>query len=289
VIHLLMFIAAVLVSTSFTVGAAITEALDPALLTLVRFSLAAVLFAPWVYFKYGFQFSFSLFFRCSLISACLVVFFCCMFLSLRYTTALNTSVIFALIPSISCIYSLFITGERLTREQVIALACGLVGVIWVIFEGNLSMLLTMHWNYGDLIFLFGGFFMALYTPLVKILHRGESMAVMTFWVLVTGSIWLLLYGGNALVTADFSAVPWRAWAGVAYLSVFTTIITFFLTQYSVSYLGPTRVMAYSYLYPGLVLVIDLLLGHGLPPLNVLPGVFVIVIAMFVLMGAKEKR
>jgi drug/metabolite transporter (DMT)-like permease len=289
VIHLLMFIVAVLVSTSFTVGAAITEAMDPALLNLVRFSLAALLFSPWVYFRYGFQFSFSLFFRCSLISACLVVFFCCMFLSLRYTTALNTSVIFALVPSISCIYSLFITGERLSREQLIALGCGLVGVLWVIFEGNLSMLLTMHWNYGDLIFLFGGFFMALYTPLVKILHKGEPMAVMTFWVLVTGAIWLLLYGGKALVTTDFSVVPWHVWAGVAYLSIFTTIVTFFLTQYSVPYLGPTRVMAYSYLYPGLVLIIDLLLGHGLPPLNVLPGVFVIVIAMFVLMGAKEKR
>ena len=46
-VHLLMVISATLVSTSFTVGAAITEALDPALLTLVRFSLAAFLFAPW--------------------------------------------------------------------------------------------------------------------------------------------------------------------------------------------------------------------------------------------------
>jgi len=287
-VHLLMVISATLVSTSFTVGAAITEGLEPELLTLVRFSLAAFLFAPWVYFKYGFQFSFSLFLRCSLISACLVVFFCCMFLSLRYTTALNTSVIFALIPSISCIYSLFLTGERLGREQLVALGCGFVGVLWVIFEGDISMLFAMRWNYGDLVFLFGGFFMALYTPLVKILHRGESMAVMTFWVLVTGSIWLLLYGGTELVTTDFTAVPVKVWAGVAYLAVFTTIVTFFLTQYSVPYLGPTRVMAYSYLYPGLVLLIDLALGHGLPPLNVLPGVFVIVIAMFVLMGMKEK-
>ena len=38
--------------------------------------------------------------------------------------------------------------------------------------------------------------MAAYTPLVKLLHRGEPMAVMTFWVLVTGSFWLLILGGN---------------------------------------------------------------------------------------------
>jgi drug/metabolite transporter (DMT)-like permease len=82
-------------------------------------------------------------------------------------------------------------------------------------------------------------------------------------------------------------VPAFAWLGVVYLAVFTTIITFFLTQYAVPYLGPTKVMAYSYLYPGLVLVIDLLLGHGLPPPRVIPGVLVVLVAMIFLQRAKD--
>lgn len=287
-VHLLMVIAAMLVSTSFTVGAAITAELDPAILTLVRFSLAACIFGPLVHYRYGLRFSPGLFCRCGLISACLVIFFWCMFLSLRYTTALNTSVIFALVPSISGIYALFITGERLSRWQVIALLCGMIGVVWVIFRGDLILFLAMKWNRGDLIFLGGCFAMGLYTPLIKLLHRGESMAVMTFWVLVTGALWLLLFAGGRLTTVEWSTVPLFAWLGVAYLAVFTTIITFFLTQFAVPYLGPTRVMAYSYLYPGLVLLIDLALGHGLPPLRVIPGVLVILAAMFVLQNQKDK-
>jgi drug/metabolite transporter (DMT)-like permease len=114
------------------------------------------------------------------------------------------------------------------------------------------------------------------------------MAVMTFWVLVTGALWLLLFAGARLTAVEWSAVPLFAWLGVAYLAVFTTIITFFLTQYAVPYLGPTRVMAYSYLYPGLVLLIDLALGHGLPPLRVIPGVLVVLAAMFVLQNQKDK-
>ncbi|MGW8194543.1 MAG: DMT family transporter [Desulforhopalus sp.] len=287
-IHMLMVISATLVSTSFTVGAAITEELDPVVLTLVRFILAAAIFAPWVYYKYGMGFSISLVARCSLISACLVAFFCCMFLSLRFTSALHTSVIFALVPSISGLYALVLIGERLARGQLLALVCGIIGVIWVIFQGHLSLFLAMEYNRGDLIFFGGCLAMGLYTPLVKILHRGESMAVMTLWVMVTGAFWLLVFGGSRLLTAEWASVPAFAWAGVVYLSVFTTIITFFLTQYSVLYLGPTRVMAYSYLYPGLVLVIDLLLGHGLPPLRVLPGVVVILAAMFVLQRDKKR-
>ena len=48
-------------------------------------------------------------------------------------------------------------------------------------------------------------------------------------------------------------------------------------------------MAYSYLYPGLVLLIDLALGHGLPPSRVIPGVLVILAAMFVLQKSERYR
>jgi len=281
-VHLLMIICSTLVSTSFTVGAAITDYLDPAILTLVRFILAAVLFGPWVKMRFGLQWSWSLMGRCSLISGCLVGFFYCMFLALRYTSALHTSVLFALVPSISSIYSLVLFKQGLAKEQVLALGCGLIGVVWVIFKGDLGLLFSLAWNRGDLIFLGGCLAMGLYTPFIKLVHRGESMAVMTFWVLVTGAIWLLMLAGPELQTVVWRQVPVKVWLGIGYLAVFTTIITFFLTQFSVPHLGPTRVMAYSYLYPGLVLVIDLLLGHGLPPLRVLPGVLVILAAMFVL-------
>lgn len=287
-IHLLMLIAATLVSTSFIVGAAITRALDPALLTLIRFIIAAALFGPIVHFRYGLHFSTSLLWRCALISGCMVSFFYCMFLSLRYTTALNISVIFALVPSITSFYSFFLLRERLKKEQFVALFCGLVGVLWVIFGGDIVKLLTIDWNRGDLIFFCGCLFMGLYAPLVKILHRGESMAVMTFWVLFTGAAWL-----TAIVTVQnteviWSEVPLYVWAGIAYLAVFTTIITFFLTQYSVLFIGPTKVTAYSYLYPGLVLVLNFMLGNGLAPLKTIPGVLVILVAMVVLMNVKEQ-
>ncbi len=281
-IHLLMVVCATLVSTSFIVGAAITDELDPAVLTLVRFVIASFFFAPWIRYKYGATFSLTLFLRCGVISGSLVIFFWSMFLSLRYTTALNTSVIFTLIPPISWVYAFFLVGERLKRWQLIALVCGMIGAMWVIFRGDFSAFLTMKWNKGDLIFLAGGFVLGLYTPLVKLLHRDEPMAVMTFWVLVTGSCWLLFFSGYKLLDVEWSYIPVNVWAGICYLAIFTTVITFFLTQYATLFLGPTRVMAYSYLYPGLVLLIELALGHGLPSFSVLPGVAIVLTSMFII-------
>jgi drug/metabolite transporter (DMT)-like permease len=288
-IHLLMIVCATLVSTSFTVGAAIAADLDPAVLTLLRFTLASAILAPLIHLQHGLRVSVGLLARCSIISGCLVIFFWCMFLALRYTTALNTSVIFTLVPSISGLYALILVREHLRRPQLLALIFGLAGAIWVIFRGDLSLLLAMEWNKGDLIFLAGCFCMGFYTPLIKLLHRGESMLVMTFWVLVTGSGWLILFTGHHLLAVEWTLITSHTWAGIIYLAIFTTVITFFLTQYCVPYIGPTRAMAYSYLYPGLVLLIDLAMGHGLPPLAVLPGIGVVLLAMLVLQYSSGKR
>ena len=281
-IHLLMVLCAILVSTSFPVAAALTQAMDPAALTLVRFLLAAAMLAPYVYLRHGFKVSWSFVGRCAMISASLVLFFLCMFWALRFTSALNTSVIFALVPSFSGIYAAFLVKEKMSRQQLVALMCGMIGAIWVIFRGDLAVAQAMDWNKGDLIFLGGCLAMGLYTPLIKKLHQGESMLVMTLWILITGSCWLLLFGGGRIAGVPWRQVPLAAYAGIAYLALFTTVITFFLNQYCTPKLGAIKTMAYSYLYPGFVLLLDMLLGHGLPPLRVLPGVIVVLLAMLVL-------
>ncbi len=212
-----------------------------------------------------------------------------MFESLRYTGALNTSVIFTLVPGISGIYSALFLKERLGHGRLWALFFGMIGALWVIFRGDLDRFLALEVNYGDLLFLAGCFMMAAYTPLVKRIHKQESMVVMTFWVLVTGTCWLLLLSISGLETVDFQAVEATVWIGIVYLAVFSTIITFYLTHISTLYLGPTRVMAYSYFYPAFVLLINWGLGKGLPPAAILPGVVVVTLATLVLQRESAVR
>lgn len=282
-----MLISAVLVSTSFTVGAFVAGKLDPTVLTVIRFVLASLFLLPYVWLRHGLSFSLSLVCRCSIISGCLVIFFWCMFLSLEYTTALNTSVIFTLVPLIAGIYAFIFLRERVGKKRCLALCIGLFGAVWVIFRGDITQLVDMEWNKGDTIFFAGCLLMGLYTILIRLLYRSEPMIVMTFWILVTGSAWLLVFGGEKMFIVEWALISEKVWWSLLYLAVFTTIITFFITQYAILYLGPTKVMAYSYLYPAIVLVIDVLLGHGLPELIVFPGVLAVIIAMFVILGVGD--
>ena len=276
-----MILCAALVSGSFPVGAAISKDLDPAALTLIRFAFASLLFAPLVRHRCGLAISVSAFLRYSLISGVLVLFFWCMFLSLRYTTALNTSAIFTLVPSFSGIYAIFLNRERLGRQRLTALFLGISGALWIIFDGDFELFSNLVWNKGDLLFLAGCLVMGFYTPLVQKLHRGEPMVQMAFWVTLSGTFWLLLPGGAALMQLSVSEILPRVWFGILYLAVFSTIITFYLTQYCTLFIGPTRTMAYSYLYPGMVVLIELVFEGGWPGMQILPGVLILLAAMFV--------
>jgi drug/metabolite transporter (DMT)-like permease len=289
-VHSLMLIASILVSSSFIVGKKVAYDLDPAVLTLIRFLLAVLLFAPYIKWKYGLVLPPGrVMARYAAISASIVIFFWCMFLALRYTSPLNTSALFTLVPGISSLIGAVLLREHLSRARLLALICGLIGALWVIFRGDIGRFLALDLNSGDLIFLAGCLAMGFYTPLVMLFHRKEPMAVMTFWVLVTGLGWLFILAAPALVTTNWSTVGVGVWAGIIYLAIFTTIVTFYLTQLSIPYLGSSRVMAYSYFYPGLVLLLDWLLGRGLPPLQTLPGILIVIAAMFVLQNGAGQR
>ncbi len=288
--HLLMMLATILVATSFPVGAAITNGLDSLVLTLLRFTLAAVLFAPIVVWRYGLVIpGWRDLLRYGVLSACLVGFFWGMFSALRLTSVLNTAAIFALTPAITAVVSAILLRERLGRAARIALPVGMVGSVWVVFRGDPAALISLKLGLGDGIFFAATLAMGVYGPLVKYLHRGEPMAQMTFWTLATGAFWLLILSAPRLSGVEWSAVPIGVYGGIAYLAVFTTLVTFFVVQWSATVIGPTKVMSYTYLNPALVLVIGLVVfGHELPPPATYPGLALIVAATFVLQWTRAR-
>jgi len=272
-----------LVATSFPLGAAITNEMDSLVLTFLRFALAALLFAPFVAWRYGIAMpSIRDLARYSILSACLVGFFWGMFTALQTTSALNTATIFALTPVITAGVSALLLKERLNKASRIALPAGIIGAVWVIFRGDPAALLSLNLGLGDGIFFMGTVAMGFYGPLVKYFHRGEPMAQITFWTLVSGAVWLLILSAPRLLEVEWSAVPIEVYGGIAYLSVFTTLVTFFVFQWSATVIGPTKVMSYTYLNPALVIVIAVVLGQEVPPLAIIPGLLLIFAATLIL-------
>lgn len=285
--HLIMMVATVLVATSFPVGAAITHGLDPLVLTFLRFTLAAVLFAPIVAWRGGLAVpGVRDLARYGALSLCLVGFFWGMFAALRFTSALNTATIFTLLPLITALVAMVVLKERLGAPSRWALPIGAVGALWVVVRGDWGVLLSLDFGKGDAIFFAATAIMGVYGPLVKRLHRGEPMVQMTFWTLVTGSFWLLALSAPRLAQVDWATVSPGVYLGVVYLAIFTTLVSFFAIQWSALIIGPTKTVSYTYLHPMLVLVMGLALGENLPSAVTYPGFVLIFAAMYILLRAK---
>jgi drug/metabolite transporter (DMT)-like permease len=270
--HMLALLMTVIVSTSFPLGKLITYGLDPAVLMCIRFALAAALFAPIVAWREGLSWPAPrALVRYLALGALLAFFFWSMFEALRYTSALNTSALFTTVPGLAALFGAMMVGERLGRYRLGALGLGMIGTVWVIFRGDPDRLIALEVTIGDGIFLAGCLAFGAYGPLIKKLHRGEPVMVMTFWTLAAAAFWLVLASNVMLWRTEWLEVEMVVWGGIVYLAIFPTIITFFITQYATLRLGATRVMAYSYLIPAVVLLIDLAVGKGLPPAMTFPG------------------
>lgn len=268
-----MIVATLLISTSFPVVASIAGAMDSLVLTLLRFALASLLFLPLVALRHRRELipTWSSLGRYALLSAPLVGFFFAMFEALRTTNAVNTGALITFGPCFAALIALVLVGERTGGQRLVALVTGMVGAVWVVFRGEVSRLVELDLAMGDAIFLAGTVSIGLYTVLIKRLHRGEPMAVMTFWTLVTGTGWLFLLGWDELAAVSWGEVEPRVLGWLAYLAVFTTLISFLLTQKAVTVIGPTRVMAYTYLNPALVALLAWTLGDGAIGWLSLPG------------------
>ena len=286
--HLAMFAFALLVAGSFSFGALIANDIAPPVLTFLRFALGAMFMAAIVAARRGVD---ALVLRAPwrflLLGAIFASYFLAMFEALKISDPVALAAVFTLTPLMSALLARPILGQRAPALVWLALAIGAAGAIWVIFRADLSALLAFELGKGELLFLGGSFLHALYVPLLRRMNRGEGALASTFGVLVGGALVLLVYGWSALGATDWAALPGRVWWVLAYLMIFATVTTFTLVQFAAMRLPSSKVMAYTYLTPSWVILWELALGHGAPPLAVLGGVALTLVALVMLLGRDD--
>jgi drug/metabolite transporter (DMT)-like permease len=287
--HLAMLAFSVVVAGSFTAGGLIANDIAPAAVNALRFAAASILLmgaalligaaggrgpqardlaAPWRYLVLGSLFAF---------------YFVCMFEGLKTAPPVAIGAVFTLTPPLTALAAWAILRQRLRGDLALALAIGAGGAVWVIFRGEPGRLVALDVGRGEAIYLFGCALHAVFTPLMRRWNRGEPPLVSTALVMGSGFLVLVGYGWSDLLATDFAALPPRVWGALAYLVVFASAIALLLLQYGNQRLPASKVMAYSYLTPAWVLLIDVVLARPLPGLAVLPGIGLILMTQLLLL------
>ena len=202
-----------------------------------------------------------------------------MFESLKETSPLNTSTIYTTLPLMTMLLGRLV-GEPIRSRQLGVLALSMAATLWVIFRGDVHRMLAFQISRGDWLFFAGTGCLAVYMLSMKKLQRDESKVCFTFYSLLIATLALLVaavWRNGSLPYPDAGV-----WLGIAYLAGPSTAATFWILQYTTPRLGPSRVVAYTFLTPSIVAALEWGLALSAPQWVVLPGIGVTLLAVWLL-------
>lgn len=282
--HAAMLAFSALVAGSFSLGAMAAPHVSPVALTALRFLLAGALvgLAAWAGGKLT-RAALQAPWRYAVLGLLLSAYFVLMFEGLKTAEAVSTSAVFTLTPLMAAGFGWLTLRQRTTPRMGLALAIGAAGALWVIFRADLQKLLALHVGRGEVIYFFGCAAHALYAPLVRRFNRGESAITFTFGMMVAGWLMLTAAGWGDIRATDWVALPAIVWMTLVYVAVAASAMTFVLLQYATLRLPAAKVMAYTYLTPSWVILWEIAIGHGAPPLAVTGGVALSILALLLLL------
>src|SRR5690606_2553785 len=193
---------------------------------------------------------------------------------LARTTATNSALVLASMPTMVAALGSFSGTERVARRGRQGLLLASLGVVIVIaHQGVRFSAATLD---GDLLSLVAVFCWALFTLGVRRLHTPLSPLAITAWTLILGTPGLLLAGVPQLVTMDWSRVTWLGWAGLIYSSALSLVVAYILWNRSVRLVGTNRTAIFACLTPIVAtLAAALLLGERPGLIQLLGGAMVL--------------
>lgn len=286
--HLAMLLFAALIAGSFTTGALAVPFLAPAPLNAIRFAMASAMMgvAAFGFARHRFALPAAPW-RFGITGVLMAIYFVTMFVALTMTKPVATSAVFTLIPLMTAGIAYFLVGQKSGPVVLLSLLVAGLGAIWVIFRGDLGAMLAFDIGQGELVYFVGCFAYAFYTPLLRRFSRGEPSLVASFWTLTASSLWITLYGFPEILAVDWLNLPPVVWWTLLYLAVGPTAICFFLIQFATHHLPAAKVIAYGYLVPAFVILLEGLAGHGWTTLSVLAGALVTVLGLVVLAAQRD--
>lgn len=286
--HLAMMGFAVLIAGSFSLGSLAAPHIGAAALNAVRFVLGTLFMGVFAFVRLGGNLRVpSAPWRFLVLGGLMAVYFVTMFVALGFTSPVSTGAVFTLIPLMSAGFGLMILGQKPKPVVLLSLLVAGLGAVWVIFRGSLHDIVAFNVGRGEMIFFVGCVCHAIYPAMVRKLNRGEPAIAFTLWTLAGTAVVIALVGIPQIVTTPWLNLPPIVWAAIAYLSVFTTAATFFLLQYASLRLPPAKVLAYGYLTPTFIILLEGVSGHGWVSLSVLAGAVVTVVGLVILALAPD--
>ncbi|ODA39488.1 DMT family transporter [Desulfosporosinus sp. BG] len=280
-IRLLMVLTTIFWSGAFITGKIAVGEFPPFALTFFRFLFALPLIFIILYvrepknlFPRGRQWS-------ALILLGIVGTFCyhaLFFTSLKYTTAINSSLIGAMNPMVTTILAAVFFSERLTLWRLLGIFLSFSGVFLFITNGDLQLISQFQFNKGDLIMLLAVCCFAVYSLLSRRYMKQYLLSPLmvtayTFLICVVISIPFVLWENPATY---LSSATLRGWLSILYMSVFASVLGYLFQMVAIQRIGAPRTAIFINLVPIFTIIQSVtILGESITLIKLIAAAIVI--------------
>jgi drug/metabolite transporter (DMT)-like permease len=166
-----------------------------------------------------------------------------LYLGLRYSTAVNCSLIQGFSPLITALIAGVIIQEPVTRRQLAGAVLGLIGVAGLLSRGSLTFLLGLQFNAGDLILVASAVVWAFYSVFGRRVMRNRSPVAATA---LSNFLGLPLIAAAAAFEFQHISLNLRmeTIAAIVHICVVPTIIGYWSWNRAVGILGAGGAMVF---------------------------------------------
>ncbi len=171
----------------------------------------------------------------------------CFILGLAHTSATNSSLILATVPTVVAVFAGLLGLERVTPRMWGGIALGTLGVVLVIATSGVAF--SAGTVRGDLLTVLAVVCWAAYTVGLRSLPAGFSPLRVTTVTTIAGTPGLVLVGLPELLVLRWEALPATAWVALAYATVLSLVVAYLLWNRSVKAVGGTRTAIYMCVTP----------------------------------------
>jgi drug/metabolite transporter (DMT)-like permease len=286
-------------ATNMVLGRWLRDDIGPLTLAAARFLIASVLFAALLQRRPPEErhLGQSRWLLLGMALSGVAIFAPTLYLGLRFTTAVNATLMNGLGPLITGFLAALLIREPMSGRQVTGAIVGLIGVVGLISGGSFILPLggsatgweAVRSGWGDLIVLAAVALWGLYSVLGRQVMRGRSALSATAFSAFLG-LPLLLLAATWEVQAFPVALRPALILAVVYIGVTPTVIGFLAWNAGVRRLGASGAMMFYNTLPLYgALLGSLFLGESIGPAHLLGGVLIIGGGIFAALGRSQER
>ncbi len=207
-----------------------------------------------------------------------VLFFCC----LKYTTAINSSIIGAMNPVVTVIIAFIALKQKLSCRQAAGICLSFAGVFLTITGADLHIIQMLSFNKGDILMMMAVICWAAYGVISSSAMKKDKFLVpilpmaLAFYSFIFCLITLLPFVIMEKPWTFLFNLPFAPFAAAMYMAIFPSFVGYLIQQFSIKEIGPGRTSIFINLVPVFsTFLAILLLDETLEPVKIFTALAII--------------